>query len=92
MGNFNNAGRQNANSAPPGYNHPVSRQNVQQSQVSYSTSIEDLLKEYMAKNDAVIQRQAASLRAETTSHQHTIGRSFGPNAQLCEIHEIYLTK
>ncbi|XP_017636007.1 uncharacterized protein LOC108478088 [Gossypium arboreum] len=58
-GNFNNAVRQNAISAPPGYNQPMSRQNVQQGQAS--SSIEDLLKEYMAKNDVVIQIQAASL-------------------------------
>ncbi|XP_012482886.1 uncharacterized protein LOC105797467 [Gossypium raimondii] len=62
-GNFNSAARQNVNNATPGYNHPMPRQNAQQGQVSFSNSIEDLLKEYMAKNDSVIQSQATSLRA-----------------------------
>ncbi|KAK8362725.1 hypothetical protein V6Z12_A03G119500 [Gossypium hirsutum] len=41
----------------------MSRQNAQQDQVSSSNSIKSLLKEYMAKNDVVIQSQAESLRA-----------------------------
>ncbi|KAA3483204.1 hypothetical protein EPI10_005396 [Gossypium australe] len=35
----------------------MTRQNVQQNLALSSSSMEDLLKEYMAKNDAIIQRQ-----------------------------------
>ncbi|XP_062118985.1 uncharacterized protein LOC133832689 [Humulus lupulus] len=48
---------------PPGFSQQPPR--VQQPpppQVSQSSSLESLMKEYMAKNDAVIQSQAASLR------------------------------
>ncbi|XP_012480946.1 uncharacterized protein LOC105795835 [Gossypium raimondii] len=62
--NSNNAARQNAISVPPGYNQLMSGQNVQQGQPSSSSpSIEDLWKEFMAKNDFVIESQVASLRA-----------------------------
>ncbi|KAA3461927.1 Transposon Ty3-I Gag-Pol polyprotein [Gossypium australe] len=55
--------RVNATNAPPGYNQPMPRQNVQQSLASSSSSMEALLKEYMAKNVFVIQRHVSFLRA-----------------------------
>ncbi|KAA3470663.1 hypothetical protein EPI10_016352 [Gossypium australe] len=63
VGNSSNAIRQNVASAPPGYKQPMPRQNAKQNLASSSSSLEDLLKEYMAKNDVIIQSQAASLRA-----------------------------
>ncbi|XP_017622070.1 uncharacterized protein LOC108466240 [Gossypium arboreum] len=59
--NFNNTARQNAISAPTDYNQPMQGKNIQQGQAS--SYIEDLLKEYMANNDYVIQSQAASVQA-----------------------------
>ncbi|KAA3467057.1 bromodomain-containing protein [Gossypium australe] len=60
VGNSSNAVRQNVTSTPPGYNQPMPPRNVQQSSASSSSSMEALLKEYMAKNDVVIQRQIAN--------------------------------
>ena len=63
MGNASNANRQNVVGVPPRYSQPMSWENVQQRSPSSTSIMEALLKEYMAKNDAIIQSQVASLRA-----------------------------
>ncbi|XP_016685313.1 uncharacterized protein [Gossypium hirsutum] len=63
VGNSNNAIRQNIASAPHGYNQPMLWQNAQQNLALSSSSLEDLLNKYMAKNDVIIQIQVASLQA-----------------------------
>ncbi|XP_062103164.1 uncharacterized protein LOC133814186 [Humulus lupulus] len=47
---------------PPGFSQQQPRAQPPPPQVSQSSSLESLMKEYMAKNDAVIQSRAASLR------------------------------
>ncbi|XP_062119320.1 uncharacterized protein LOC133833078 [Humulus lupulus] len=53
---------QGKQSFPPGFSHQPRAQQPHQSQGSQSSSLESLMRDYMAKNDAVIQSQAASLR------------------------------
>ncbi|XP_062094211.1 uncharacterized protein LOC133800271 [Humulus lupulus] len=53
---------QGKQSCPPGFSQQPRAQQPHQSQGSQSSSLESLMRDYMAKNDAVIQSQAASLR------------------------------
>ncbi|XP_062114466.1 uncharacterized protein LOC133825555 [Humulus lupulus] len=53
---------QNNPTYPPGFSPKQPRAQPPPPQVSQSSSLESLMKEYMVKNDAVIQSQAASLR------------------------------
>ncbi|XP_062118641.1 uncharacterized protein LOC133832293 [Humulus lupulus] len=52
----------NKHTYPPRFSQQQSRAQPPPPQVSQSSSLESLMKEYMAKNDVVIQSQAASLR------------------------------
>ncbi|XP_062088718.1 uncharacterized protein LOC133795279 [Humulus lupulus] len=52
---------QGKQSFPPGFSQQPRAQQPHQSQGSQSSSLESLMRDYMAKNDAVIQSQAASL-------------------------------
>ncbi|KAL5580017.1 hypothetical protein UlMin_012459 [Ulmus minor] len=59
----NQGAGQGSNSAPQRPQYPLGFQQQQKPQTSeFPSSMESLLKEYMARNDAVIQSQAASLR------------------------------
>ncbi|XP_062085761.1 uncharacterized protein LOC133791869 [Humulus lupulus] len=49
-------------SYPPGFSQQPRPQQPHQPQGSQTSSLENLMRDYMAKNDAVIQSQAASLR------------------------------
>ncbi|XP_062114007.1 uncharacterized protein LOC133825020 [Humulus lupulus] len=53
---------QNKPTYPSGFSQQQPRAQPPPPQVSQSSSLESLMKEYMAKNDVVIQSQAASLR------------------------------
>ncbi|XP_062100024.1 uncharacterized protein LOC133805897 [Humulus lupulus] len=53
---------QNKTTHPPGFSQQQPRAQPPPPQVSKSSSLESLMKEYMAKNNAVIQSQATSLR------------------------------
>ncbi|XP_062100842.1 uncharacterized protein LOC133806768 [Humulus lupulus] len=53
---------QGKQSFPPGFSQQPRAQQPHQSQGSQSSSLESLMRDYMAKNDVVIQSQAASLR------------------------------
>ncbi|XP_062114415.1 uncharacterized protein LOC133825500 [Humulus lupulus] len=53
---------QGKQSFPPGFSQQSRAQQPHQSQGSQSSSLESLMRDYMAKNDAVIQSQAASLQ------------------------------
>ncbi|KAM6589718.1 hypothetical protein CsatA_012323 [Cannabis sativa] len=53
---------QGKQSFPPGFSQQPRPQQPHQPQGSQTSSLESLMRDYMAKNDAVIQSQAASLR------------------------------
>ncbi|XP_062075192.1 uncharacterized protein LOC133779221 [Humulus lupulus] len=56
------ASTQGKQAYPPGFSQQPPAQQPQHPQGSQSSSLESLMRDYMAKNDAVIQSQAASLR------------------------------
>ncbi|KAM6575407.1 hypothetical protein CsatA_023734 [Cannabis sativa] len=56
------AQKQGKQSFPPGFSQQPRPQQPHQPQGSQTSSLESLMRDYMAKNDAVIQSQAASLR------------------------------
>ncbi|XP_062085518.1 uncharacterized protein LOC133791614 [Humulus lupulus] len=56
------ASTQGKQAYPPGFSQQPRAQQLQHPQGSQSSSLESLMRDYMAKNDAVIQSQAASLR------------------------------
>ncbi|XP_062076849.1 uncharacterized protein LOC133781782 [Humulus lupulus] len=58
----NGASPQGKQAYPPGFSQQPRAQQPQHPQGSQSSSLESLMRDYMAKNDAVIQSQAASLR------------------------------
>ncbi|XP_030497803.2 uncharacterized protein LOC115713460 [Cannabis sativa] len=55
-------GGQGKQSFPPGFSQQPRPQQTHQPQGSQTSSLESLMRDYMAKNDTVIQSQAASLR------------------------------